>query len=572
MVRLPSRAWRDALIALLLAVAIGAAQVWRGWADLSALRLPDSDDMMRLQQIRDWLGGQRFGDVAQYRLGLSGVAMHWSRLDDLIPAAIIRELAPLAGRHWAEVCAVIAWPTILLAAAIWLIGQIAETVGGNEAGWRAMILALAAHPASSLFVPGRIDHHNLQMVMILVVALVLVQPATFRCGIAAGIAAGLSFVVGMETAPLLAAATGLIVIEWIWRGNESQRRRLLGFGLGLGGATAAGALFFSTGDWGMPACDGFTALVARAAGTIAALTTVIGMTRSSSARWRALIATMGGSVLLYTMIVTAPQCLSPYGNVDPLLRHLWLSRVGEAIPLAAASPVLSISYAGLMIAGIVAGAWLTLRTRSRGWGTLLALQLFALAVTFVQIRGAYPGALLALPALASVIAIATRHGRVALAASWIAATGIFYPLAAAALPAPPAPAKTAGGDCASTALMAALNTAPVGLVMAPIDTGGPAIATTHHRLVAGAYHRNNPGNLAMYRFYLGTPGHALSEARRLKLDYVIACDGLGIRPPSTSLGAMLAGGRNPDWLKPISRSPDGATLYRVRPASGPPAR
>ncbi len=118
--------WGDALCAFALAAIMTLAWAWRDWSDLSALRLPDTDDMMRLQQIRDWLGGQAFGDLTQYRLGPGGTPMHWTRLDDLVPAAIIRVLEGMIGRHNAEVAAVIAWPTLLLAAALVLTGRLAR--------------------------------------------------------------------------------------------------------------------------------------------------------------------------------------------------------------------------------------------------------------------------------------------------------------------------------------------------------------------------------------------------------------------------------------------------------------
>ncbi|HWU96364.1 MAG TPA: hypothetical protein VN029_12260, partial [Sphingomonas sp.] len=65
---------------------LSLAWTLRDWHDLAALRLPDTDDVVRLQQIRDWLAGQHFADLAQHRLGAApGLEMHWSRLADLVP-------------------------------------------------------------------------------------------------------------------------------------------------------------------------------------------------------------------------------------------------------------------------------------------------------------------------------------------------------------------------------------------------------------------------------------------------------------------------------------------------------
>ena len=55
---------RAGLLALLLSIAWIAAD----WGQLRYLTLPDTDDMMRLAQVRDWLGGQAFNDWTQYRL------------------------------------------------------------------------------------------------------------------------------------------------------------------------------------------------------------------------------------------------------------------------------------------------------------------------------------------------------------------------------------------------------------------------------------------------------------------------------------------------------------------------
>src|SRR5688572_18941590 len=106
--------YRDALVAILLACVLAAAWAFWDWHQLSALRLPDADDVMRLQQIRDWLGGQRFNDLSQHRLGEApGLAMHWSRLPDLAPGAIIALLTPWFGAYRAELVAVLTWPTLL---------------------------------------------------------------------------------------------------------------------------------------------------------------------------------------------------------------------------------------------------------------------------------------------------------------------------------------------------------------------------------------------------------------------------------------------------------------------------
>lgn len=556
-------AWRDGAVALLLAAVMNAIWAWRDWPSLSALRLPDADDAMRLQQIRDWLGGQAFGDLTQYRLGPAGVVMHWSRLDDLVPAAIIGVAEGMAGRHGAEVAAVILWPGMLLAAALWLTARIARTLGGNEAVLPAMIVAAIAYPASTLFAPGRIDHHNLQMVLVLASVLALVSRAGLRAGAVAGVAAALSLTIGMETAPVLAVVAMVLVARWIVPG-AGEARRLIGYGAGMIAATIVAAGLFASNGWGLAACDGFTRIVAQGAVAAGVLPLALGMMPLAGWRGRVAAAGIGAAMLLAIVAVALPQCLNPYGGVDPALRALWLARVGEAMPLPRANAAVALGYAGLLVVGLVASGWCAWRTRDARWIAVLAVQAASLAVAMMQLRGAYAGALLAAPALGVAIVVARRHGVPAVAAAWIASAGMLYPIAAQALFGPvPVPVTGLAGDCTSPALLAALARQPAGVVMAPIDTGGPAIAATGHRLIAGAYHRDNAGNLAMYRFYLGDPARAQGIAGALGVTLVARCDGLAGRPPAGSMAALLAAGKAPPWLERVMVTPDGAALYRV---------
>ena len=557
MERTDRSAWIDALVATLLAGVLTAAWAARDWSNLSALRLPDADDMMRLQQIRDWLGGQAFADLTQYRLGADGVAMHWSRLADLVPAAIIGLFEGVLGRHAAEIVAVIAWPAMLLAAAVALTGRIARVVGGGDIARPAMLVAAIAYPASTLFVPGRIDHHNLQIVLLLVATLMLVRPGSMLAGLLAGVATSLSVVVGMETTPLLAIVGLVVAIDWVI-GGRAARDRLMGFGIALCAVTCASSIVFRTTAWDYAACDGFTAISARA--LMIASFAPIGLALAgweSSARVRLALGVASALALGATLALSTPQCLAPYGGVDPLLQSLWLTRVGEAQALFAAQPAVAIGYAGLTLAGIVAGAWQVWRTRSRGWIVLLALQLGALAVTVMQLRGAYAGAILAAPALAALIVAARRAGALPLAGAWLASAGMLYPLAAAAMV--PATPEAPGASCTAPDLIAALGALPVGRVMAPIDTGGVGIAATRQRLIAGAYHRDGAGDLAMYAFYRGTPDTAQRIAREWRVTYVVACGGFpGVAAP---FSRRIETGQAPVWLHERARVPSGARIF-----------
>ncbi|MBO9624731.1 MAG: hypothetical protein J7500_18645 [Sphingomonas sp.] len=553
----------DIAAALGLALLLGLAWTLRGWSDLSALRLPDTDDVMRLQQIRDWIAGQAFGDLAQHRLGPApGLEMHWSRLPDLVPAALITGMTPLLGRHGAEVMAVVAWPVMLFAGTLLLTAAIARALGAS--GALAATLGALAYPATSLFMPGRIDHHSLQLLLLLVVVRSLVGRGTARAGLAAGIATAASFAIGLETAPLLALAVAAATLLWV-RDEDGAHARLCGYAVGLVLSLAGAAALLRTRGWTYPACDGFTENFWRAGqfAAVALLALAVFGFGLHSRRARLLAAVAAGAAASGGALLLAPDCLHPYGHVDPLLARFWLSHVEEAQPLFAAPTAHAIGYAGLMLAGIAASLFAWRRERGIGWAVLLAFQLGALALTLAQLRGAYAGALLAAPALAAFIANARARGVLPLAGAWFASTGLLYPIAAQAL-APQAAAPSDTG-CDPSAALARLASLKPGTLLSPIDLGARAIAATPHRAVAGPYHRNTAGNLAMYRFFLGGAAQARATAQVLRADYVLLCprDLSEAGPPAPdSLLAALRQGTPPHWLEPI-RVPGGALLYRI---------
>lgn len=565
----PSRAARrDALIALLLAAVLGLAWTIRGWSDLSALRLPDTDDAVRLQQIRDWLGGQAFADLAQHRLGAmpGGLEMHWSRLADLLPAATMRLATPLLGEASATLLAVAMTPLLLLAAALALMAAIARALGVH--GATAALVAALAYPATTLFMPGRIDHHGLQMVLLLIV----VRAAIGRgpgWGTAAGLASAASLAIGLETAPLLAVAGAAITLRWIVEGSVA-RARLTAYALALAGGLATCAIGLRTGGWLYPACDGFTRVAWRGAQVAAGVPLVLALLGGLATRRRRIVATtITGVVGAAAVLAIAPDCLHPYGRVDPLLARLWLAQVAEAQPLLRAAPAEAIGYAGLAMVGLVGSALVAWRRGGPGWYVLLAMQATALALTLVQLRGAYAGTLLAAPALAAVIEAARRRGAMALVPAWLLSAGLLYPLAGKAL-APPATTAAPGCEPSSASLAASL---PPGTLIAPVDVGAWALAATPHHVLAAPYHRNGEGNLRALRLFLA-PTATAPRINGLRAPvYVLWCGApaavLGMPAPAGSLAAALPVGRAPRWLRRVATA-ESAAVWRVIPLQDQP--
>lgn len=512
---------RDTLLAVAFAVLFTLAWAVRDWANLSQLRLPDTDDAVRLQQIRDWLAGQAFGDLTQYRLG-NGVPMHWSRLADLVPGGLIAGLSPLVGRHAAELAAVIVWPGLLFAAALALTARIARVMLVSAP--TAIVIAALAFPASAMFVPGRIDHHGLQLVLLLGLVAAMLHPRGMASGVAIGLASTLSLVVGVETAPFLALATGLAVLGWV-ANRPGSTAQLRGLGVALAGGLLAARMVFAPMAFAFPACDGFTqqvwlaSLIGAAGVMVLAVLGRVSRARSVRLGIAAVVAVVMGGAILWA----APACLSPYGGVDPAVAARWLAKVAEAQPLFATPLFIAIGQVGVMIAGIAAAALALRRTRDPGWAILLLFQGTALAISIWQIRGASAGALLAAPALAWLVGVARAKGVLALAGAWLVSAGILYPLVGNSLIPKPGAKGASSDGCDTPAQLAALATLPRGRIAGPIDLGGWGSAATPHGFLAAPYHRNNAGNAAAFAIFDGPRDRALAAAQSWRVDYVAAC-------------------------------------------------
>jgi len=95
------RHWR--WIVLLVWLGFSAWFIYNKWSDIRFFALGDTDDNMRMMQVRGLLGGQGWFDLRQYRLNPPvGANIHWSRLVDLPIAGLILLLRPLIGGAAAE--------------------------------------------------------------------------------------------------------------------------------------------------------------------------------------------------------------------------------------------------------------------------------------------------------------------------------------------------------------------------------------------------------------------------------------------------------------------------------------
>ncbi len=552
-----------------------------------------TDDAMRLVEVRDFLAGQSWFDLAQYRLEPpDGVVMHWSRLIDLPLALMIAAARPLLGQAGAENLALAAWPLGLLLPTLAGIGRVALRLADARAAALALILAVMTAPVLTHFRVGAIDHHNVQILLLIWTIAVLVrEPPGARAAAGAALMSVISLAIGLEMLPAIAVIGAGVALNWLARGREAAP---VAIAFGSAFAAAAAALFVATVPpwrYGIASCDAFSVVHLVAAGIAGlGLAGLAALLRTRSAAWRLTGAAALAVVLAVTLRAKFPACLGdPYDYIGPRLAALWLDHVSEArsiVSLARDLPQQIIPVYGFIVVALAAaGLTLAKHPEIRRFPWLLAVGVLAalLGVSLWQVRGAAAADLLAVPLIAASLTTLFPVGRSvllgltrpALVGALVLNQATLVPIGAAAARGVEALTGThttvlSGGaaTCERPADFAPLAALPKGLVLGFIDSGPNILMATEHGVLAAPY-RNTAGNNAMLDVLLGTPEEARARLATLGVDYVAFCAGAPERfiyaqAAPDGLAARLGRGEVPDFLLPVATAPTPVSIYRVR--------
>lgn len=560
----------------------------------------DNDDVMRLVQVRDLLAGQSWFDLTQYRLGLEGgTLMHWSRLIDLPIAALIRLFALFMPLQQAEPLALLVWPLLLILPLMAAIAIAARRIGDDVTLHLALMLTSVFVITGNRFLPGSIDHHNVQLVLVATIAAGLIDPARGVAGHAlAGLAAALAIAIGAETTPFLAAACATVAILWALEGR-SYAKAARSFSLTL--LVSLSALFLATvppAQYSVVTCDslsiGFYAVVGIGAASLFVATQMPGM---QDRRFRFVALGVIGVLVALGAVIIAPQCLqNPLNELDPLLHTLWLSGVIEAQSFIDQVAVEPSAFGGFYAVGFFAICVCAFRIlhgdRARAHAIILGMLTVCYLIALIQVRGAIFANLLAIPPLALLIGELRRKANdepeqlgtgllFALAAflsvpsAW-ALFGVLFVEGTAgvmnrmkALAPTSAVAAEARPACEAPASFAALNALPTGVVVAPVDLGPEILRFTQHRALSGPYHRNEGGMLTELHVGLAKPEEAAAFLRGAGATILVFCPDLlqTQKVAATKADGLYAGmlkGEVPAYLKRVPvDGPSGMQIYRV---------
>ena len=561
-------------------------------ADIAALDLPDTDDAQRLMQVRDWLGGQAWGDVDQHRMNPpTGANMHWSRLVDLPIASIIALTEPVFGRAVAERIAGTAVPLLALLVTMGAAALAAFRLSGRQAAILAAVFIAASGQILSLFKPLRIDHHNWQIAFMLCAVAALADPRRrFSSGILAGLATVAALAIGLEMLPHLVIAGAILVLGWCLQ--PALGRMLAGYGIALAvGAALAFPAFVPPARWWFAACDAFSPVYAAPlvfGGVLAAILPQIDVLTSPARR--AIAAAIGFASVGVAVLVAFPHCAGgPMAMLDPAFLPV-LARISEArsiISYLGTEPETAIAFGLYPFIGI-ACAFVMLRRAddaSRfGWALVFGLLATTTWLMFLQLRAATgPNALAAIAAAAVAAMLLPRARAIRSTLPRIGATMLVLVGLTSALPmfaalaakrmggsGNAAPATAPLASCTASATLAPLNGVPKGIIADVFDMGPAILVHTPHSVIAGPYHRNAASIADSVRLWRAGDDEAKAIAARYSATYVLGCIGTNDlaaakKEAPEGLWARLEGGEVPAWLEPVPM-PKGSPLrlYRIK--------
>lgn len=551
----------------------------------------DTDDAMRMVVVRDFMGGQNWFDIVQYRLNTPfGAEVHWSRLIDLPIATLIR-LVSLVAPAQAETVVAYVWPLALLLVLLWISARLCLRLVGPEGLLPGLILPVLSPAVTAEFTPGRMDHHSSQVILTLALAWTSIEAVRRpRWAIAAGIVAATAMAIATESVPAVAAALAVFALLWVTGAMRSSALRW--FGLSFAGAAVVHlAIALPPGRWLTPACDALSDFYVGGAVVSGVLFVALSFwpDRLQSAWLKLAAVGVGGAIGIAATLAIDPLCLhGPYAALDPWLMTHWIDAIAEAKPWWNSlwdlpGYTIAVGIPGLlgMVVALV-HLWRVRADRAE-WLALLLFLAMATLVMILQVRGSRLVVMPAIPAAAWLI-VAARHrylartslGSVAgLVGSWLAFAGVVVILLVSliTLAIPGRAQQIAQGTtdrfaCLLPGAFADLAAMPPQRLLTPIDLGSHMLLYTHHAVVSAPYHRDQQGVRDTFRFFNEPISAARTILAERGIDLVVTCpampelDGQPDAAPD-SFVKLSAANQLPDWLTEIDHV-GPLKIYRVQ--------
>jgi hypothetical protein len=526
----------------------------------------DVDDVMREVQIRQLMSAQGHW----FDLTLPSISMPeayispWSRLIDLPYVAIAKLLLLFVPLADAIQFSFYIWPPMLLSVFCLLVVQTVDRLIGSASITKLslqislILMTLAMSIGIDEFSSGRIDHHNAQIVVTMMIIAGLVRWDRVG-GVMIGVGGALSVVIGLECMPFLATAyAGLIVCHIA--GINKTSEIIVSASLAMIAATIASAFAF-VGPAGALStqCDSFSApyiFLVIGFSVVLAVCAFVHANAPVRPLSRTLALAIPGLAVVVLAALLFPSCVGgPYGIIDPLSRELWFSRIWQE-----RSFIYFYEYSRYSIAALLALTtcfavlalpmiWAVLRRGGVGPFIAFCVACSALVLTFLVTRNVrFPVALIPvfLPGAVAAFINASRSTQRYQLAALAAVIVAFFGLRLVVAPV----AQTFDAvdfmafDTCQGQDLGILSSVPAGRIALPQGLALPVVMAMPGGFSVGAvpFHRAAPGMKRMFEVFLSSE----PDVRRKALapfDYVAVCRfALKADPAQAPLYAALAGG------------------------------
>jgi hypothetical protein len=562
---------------------------YTGWWSITHFNLGDTDDNMRMMQVRALLHGQGWYDLRQYRLNTPyGANIHWTRFVDLPIAGIILTMQPFVGGPKAQLIAAAVAPMLPYLLLLFGVALTARRLIDPRAFLLPIIAMIVAGLTNSMFQPERIDHHGWQLALLSLSVAGLADPKRMRGGLTLGITTALSVAIGIEMIIYLAVAGAAVALFWV--ADARERNRAAAYAVSLGGAVSL--CFAAFGSYANRAdlCDALTPPWLSTLLVSSAL--LLALAWLTPARWRARLglAVAAAAIVGAFYALVWPQCLSPLESVSPEETALWLSHVREARPVYTHGWQVATLILALPVTGTI--GWSVLAWRNRiDWDLFrrtVAAGLMGLVATlllFWQTRtGPAAQMMSVVGAVAIVWAIAPLFDRMrnpflrsfGVVAVAIIGLGAAVPLVMKFIPGTKmtpreVQVEKANRLCNYIGSYRAIAEQPTGIVFTFVDLAPRLITLTDHDSIMGPYHRNGEQIVDAMKAFRGSPEQAHRIFDKYHSTYLLTCPNSStttIFDSETPNGfyAQLEKGKVPKWLTPVQLPPDSPfRMWKITP-------
>ncbi|NOI96412.1 hypothetical protein [Vibrio sp. T3Y01] len=557
------------------------------WESVSALNLNDNDDYMRFVQFQDWMAtGHWYLEPMNNFNAADGIVIHWSRFPDLILSLVAFPLLFIVDDNLAYTISISLVPLLYLLLFSLSCFYLADHLFGTKYRFISMMFAISS-PSIIHFLPGSIDHHNIQLVFaVLFLALTPLNHEQLRHAwrvYAQSILLSLSLWTGLDNVLLFmfffaiyTVYCGLVRHQWFGYISKLYASSAL-FGI------CAVLLNRPYDEFFVFKYDeiSFVLIILFFCGWLFVNVYHRFMNEDNSLLQKVFLFVFLAVLFLIPVAVLYPS-LSSALLIDypPILKVYWLDQVTEAksvVRYVASHGFFSIENYALLV--IPATLYPLFKRKNHHCTILYLIFMFNLALAiFWQIRVMRLCFVLAAPLQAYVILQLADYIRSSIIKATVITSGAPLAVAFVILALSPTEEITTTLDQKEQSLkihkVLKDNDINSHTILSGIETGAPVLAKTDNRIIAAPYHRNIVGNQFLIEVMLEED---LSLAERKIIEKSIDIIVIGNDPhllilkDSASEEAFinkLYSSDTPTWLDVVyDNIENGYRVFRVRESS-----